>query len=293
MNLLEEELQDVETQMHGTETENDHPSNRSPLAMPAKILVGAMIPVWIPVGVVGLIIGIPVLGVMAVKSKIAEKLKTGKYAKDPQVYLEKRSKKFLASLTNDDASRYAKWLTEKNAEKLRNFTDYIPTLIEANRKMVLQLRCDTRNHVQIMRHYTPIRKESSETRKNMLKLGIKLCPATVDARDLDWKEDTDSFVGEGEFSRVYRGTLKNGGRDKKLDANYSFNVAVKVFKKQFDDVNLRMYLIEELMIRYVNAKLTPALLKSIKCCVNYLLLHLHLMNNIGNQNYLTVSITSL
>ena len=252
MNLLEEELQDVETQMHGTEKEIDHLSNRSPLTMPAKILVGATSLVWIPVGVVGLIIGLPVLGVMAVKSKITEKLKPGKYAKDPQVYLEKRCKKFLASLTNDDASRYAKCLTEKTAEVLRNYTDYIPTLIEANRKMVLQLRCVTRNHVQFMQHYTPIRKESSETRKNMLKLGIKLCPATVDARDLDWKEDTDSFVGEGEFARVYRGTLKNGGRNKKLDANYSFNVAVKVFKKQFDDVNLRLYLNEELMIRYVN-----------------------------------------
>ncbi len=139
--------------------------------------------------------------------------------------------------------------------------------------MVSQLRCDARDHVKTMEHYTPIRKESSETRKNMLKLGIKLCPATVDARDLDWKEDTDSFVGEGEFSRVYRGTLKNGGRNKMLDANYSFDVAVKVFKKQFDDINLRLYLNEELMIRYVNEKLNPVLLKSIKCCVNYLLLH--------------------
>ena len=238
--------------MHDTEKQIDHLSNRNPLTMPAKILVGATSPVWIPVGVVSLIIGIPVLGVMALKSKVSKKVKPGKYAKDPRDYLEKRSKKFLASLTKDDASRYAKWLTEKTAEVLRNFADYIPTLIEANRRMVSQLRCDTRNHVKIMQHYTPIRKESSETRKNMLKLGIKLCPATVDARDLDWKEDTDSFVGEGEFSRVFRGTLKNGGRNKKLDANCSFDVAVKVFKKQFDDINLRLYLNEELMIRYVN-----------------------------------------
>ncbi len=251
MNLLEEELQGVEKEMHGTEKEIDHLGNRSPLTMPAKILVGATSPVWIPVGVVSLIIGMPVLGVLAVGSKVFEKMKLGKYAKDPRVYLEKRSKKFLASLTKDDASRYAKSLTKKTTEVLKNFTNYIPTLIEANRKMVSQLRNDTRSHVQIMQHYTPIREESFKTRKNMLNLGIKLCPATVDARDLDWKEDTDSFVGEGEFSRVYRGTLKNGGRNTTLDANLSLIVAVKVFKKQFDDANLRLYLNEEMLIRYV------------------------------------------
>ena len=249
MNLLEEELQGVEKEMHGTEKEIDHLSNRSPLTMPAKIFVGATSPVWIPVGVVSLIIGMPVLGVMAVTSKVSKKMKLSKYAKNPRVYLEKRSKKFLASLTKDDASRYAKWLTEKTTEVLKNFTNYIPTLIEANRKMVSQLRSDTRSHVQIMRHYTPIREESFETRKNMLNLGIKLCPATVDERDLEWKKDT--CVGEGEFSLVYRGTLRNGGRNTTLDANLSLIVAVKVFKKQFDDANLRLYLNKEMMIRYV------------------------------------------
>ena len=251
MNLLEEELQGVQTEMHGAEIEIDHLSNRSPWTMPAKILVGATSPVWIPVGVVTLIIGMPILGVLAMGSKVSEKIHDGNYRKDPRDYLEKRSKKFLASLVKDAASRYATWLMEKNTEALKNFTDYIPSLIEANRKMVSQLRSDTRSHVQIMQHHTPIWEESFETRRNMLNLGIKLCPATVDARDLEWKKDTHSFVGEGEFSLVYRGTLKNGGGNTMLGANLFSIVAVKVFEKQFDDANLRLYLNEEMEIRYV------------------------------------------
>jgi hypothetical protein len=83
----------------------------------------------------------------------------------------------------------------------------------------------------------------------MIPLGIKLCPTTVDASDLDWKEDMDSCIGEGEFSRVYRGKLKNGGRITTLDPNLSLDVVVKVFKQPFDYPNLRLYLNEEMEIR--------------------------------------------
>ena len=231
--------------MHGAEKEIDYFGHKSLLTMPANILIRATNPVWIPVNVGNSIIGMPILGVMA---KSIERMKFGNYQKNPHAHMEKRSKKFLASLTKIDALRCAEWMMEKTAEKI---TNYILTSIEGNRKMVSQLRDDTRSQDKVVEHYSSILQECLETRKNILNLGIKLCPATVNPRDLDWKEDTQLCIGEGEFSWVYRGMLKNGRRHTTLDANLILIVAVKVFKKQFDDSNLRLYLNEEMMIRYV------------------------------------------
>ena len=246
---MEDELEGVVQTTHGAEKEIDYSNIKSPLPMPAKILVGAAMPIWVPVGVVGLIIGMPVLGVMAVGSKVCKRMKLSDYRKDPCAYLEKRSKKFLASLKEDDVYGYAEWQMKKTTEVLTNYTNSIPKLIATKRKMVSKLRSETRSQNEVIQQYTPIQQKSLEVRRNMIPLGIKLCPPTVDASDLDWKEDMDLCIGEGEFSRVYRGKLKNGGRITTLHPNLSLDVVVKVFKQPFDYPNLRLYLNDEMEIR--------------------------------------------
>ncbi|XP_028400788.1 serine/threonine-protein kinase STY17-like [Dendronephthya gigantea] len=100
--------------------------------------------------------------------------------------------------------------------------------------------------------YDPIQKKSLEIIYEILPWGIKLCPATINASDLDWKKDHRSCVGEGEVSTVYKGKLKNLGRNKSETSE--MNVAVKVFKKQFDEPNSRYFLQEELQIRDLRHK---------------------------------------
>ena len=246
---MEDELEGVVQTTDGAEKEIDYSNIKSPLPMPAKILIGAAIPVWVPVGVVSLIIGMPVLGVIAMSNKVSNRMKLSDYRNDPCAYLEKRSEKFLASLKEDDVYGYAEWQMKKTTEVLTNYTNSIPKLIVTKRKMVSKLRSETRNQNEVIQQYTPIQQKSLEVRKNMIPLGIKLCPTTVDASDLDWKEDMDSCIGEGEFSRVYRGKLKNGGRITTQDPNLSLDVVVKVFKQPFDYPNLRLYLNEEMEIR--------------------------------------------
>jgi hypothetical protein len=251
LNLLEEELNSVEKAIHGTEEDDSGTSNT------VKILVGATSPVWIPVGVVTLIIGMPVLGVLALSTKV----KQDKYRKDPRSYMVNRSKKFLASLMDEDLLKYAEWQMEKTTEVLTNYINSIPTLIDANRKMVPQLFNENRSQERVLELYKPIKKESLEMRKKITPLGIEVCPVTVDERDLDWKQDMGSCLGEGAFSRVYRGKLNKPETGTRSDSNDSIDVALKVFKKPFDYSNLRIYINDEIDIRYVCSKTFPELLK--------------------------------
>jgi hypothetical protein len=250
LNIIEEELNSVERAMHGTESEEDDFGTSDAVPMPAKILLGATSPVWIPVAVVNLIIGMPVLGVLALSNKISGKVKLDKYEKDPRSYLENRSKKFLASLKDEDMLKYAEWQMEKTTVLLTNYMNSIPTLIKTNQRMVFQLVHTNRSQEEVLELYKPIKKDSLEMRKKITPLGIELCPVTVNERDLDWKQDMGSCLGEGEFSRVYRGKLNKPENATRSDSNNSMDVAVKVFKKPFDDSNLRIYINDEMNIRY-------------------------------------------
>ena len=252
MNLLERELEGGDT-LHSVERQVDFLNNRSQLSTKAKFLVGATSPLWIPVGVAGLVIGMPVVTAIAVRKKLSEKMKLDKYQANPRDYLGKRSSKFLTSMskTEEAMDKYAKKKMKETSTILSTYMNMIPRVIEADREMVSYLRKETRSQDEVLQQYNPIRQRSFEIRKNMIPLGIQVYPATVDQRDLDWKSDSTSCLGEGEFSLVYTGKLKNGGRYRNLDPNLYLKVAVKVFKQPFDYPNSRFYLNEEMMLTYV------------------------------------------
>ena len=250
---MEEELEGVENVKHGVERQADYLNNRSQLSTGAKILVGAISPLWIPVGVVGFVLGMPVITAIALKRKLSEKMKLDNYQEDPCDVLKQRSRTFLGSSSKmeEAMSKYAKEQMTKTVDTLSTYVNMIPRVIEADRKMVSQLCDENRSHDAVLQQYNPIRERSLEVRKDMIPLAIELCPTTVDACDLDWKEDMVSCIGEGEFSTVYRGRLRNGGRNRTPDSNLGLDVAVKLFKQPFDYPNSRFYLNEEMAITYV------------------------------------------
>ena len=252
MNLLEEELEGGDT-LHSVERQVDYLINRSQLSTKAKILVGATSPLWIAVGVAGLVIGMPVVTALAVRKKISERKKLDNYHANPRDYLKKRSRKFLASVskTEEAVVKYAEKKVRETSEVLSTYMNMIPRVIEADREMVSYLRNETRSQDEVLQRYNPIRQQSLEIRTNMVPLGIQVYPATMDQRDLQWKSDRASCLGEGEFSFVYTGKLKNGGRYRNLDPNLNLTVAVKVFKQPLDYLNSRFYLNEEMKLTYV------------------------------------------
>ena len=249
MNLLEEELEGGDT-LHSVERQVDYLNNRSQLSTKAKIIVGATSPIWVPVGVAGLVISMPLVTAIAVTKTLSERMKLHNYQENPRHYLEKRSSKFLASI-EEAVVKYAEKKMMETSEVLSTYMNMIPSVIEADRKMVSHLRNETRSQDEVLQQYHPIRQQSLEIRKDMIPLGIQVYPETVDHRDLHWKSDAASCLGEGEFSFVHTGKLKNGGRYRNLDPNLYLNVAVKVFKQPFDYLNSRFYLNEEMMLTYV------------------------------------------
>ena len=252
MNLIKEELEGGDT-LQSVERQVNYLNNRSQLSTKAKILVGATSPLWIPVGVAGLVISMPVVALMTVKKKITESVKLEEYRTNPCDYLEKRSRKFLVSSPRpkEAVCKFTDEQIKKTVDILSKYIDMIPRVIDADQKMVSHLRKETRSQEEVLQHYNPLRQKSSETRKNMIPLGIQVYPATVDQRDLDWKPDSASCLGEGEFSLVYTGKLKNRGRNRNLQPNRNLDIAVKVFKQPFDGLNSRFYLNEEMMLTYV------------------------------------------
>ncbi|XP_028400626.1 dual serine/threonine and tyrosine protein kinase-like [Dendronephthya gigantea] len=250
LNVIKEELECAEKDLYETKLHDEN--NKSKLFTPARLFVGAISPLWVPVGVAGFIIGIPVFGAFAIQYKVSQKLKLGEYIENPRAYLERRSNKFLKSVKEDGVLKYAEEQMANTATLMRKYTSAIPKLLEADRKMVSKLLSERRSKEKLTEQYTPIIQRSMELREYIIPaLGIELYPATVDECHLEWKKDEDSCLGEGKFSTVYSGKLRNGGIDRERDPNNDLEVAVKVFKKPFDNLNSRFYLYEEVTIRYL------------------------------------------
>jgi hypothetical protein len=268
LNILEEELEGVENVMHSAERQADYLKNRSQLSTGAKIFVGATSPLWIPVGIAGFVISLPVVTAIAVKNKLSQKRKLDNYTEDPYDFLKQRSRTFLdtSSKMEDAVSKYAKEEMKKTIDILSTYVDMIPRVIEADKKMVSQLCSETRSQDEVLQQYDPIRGRIVKIRMEMIPLGIELCPTTVDERDLYWKKD--SCIGEGDFSSVYPGRLKNGGRNRALDSNAVLDVAVKLFKQPFDYLNSRFYLNEEMKIKYVFPRLHVCQTQKVACSVS-------------------------
>ena len=145
--------------------------------------------------------------------------------------------------------KYACGQMENTKNVLSKYGDQIPILIEAGRKLREHLTNETRSQDEISRLYDPIVKKSVDMINKIIPLGIELSPATMNANDLEWNEEINSCLGEGEFSIVYEGKLKDAGGTKTRISEV--NVAVKVFKHPFDHLNAKFFLSEEVQIRYV------------------------------------------
>ncbi|XP_028400657.1 uncharacterized protein LOC114523822 [Dendronephthya gigantea] len=246
LNLLEEELQGVDKAMHSVERQADYLKNQNKISTTTKVIFGATSPLWIPFGVAGLVIGMPVLGAMAVKREVSTRKMFDNYQNNPRDYLEKESEKYLERLPKEYVLQYAQRQMKNTKMVLSKYGDQIPILIEADRKLVTQLINDTRSQDEILKLYDPIQKKSSEMINRILPWGIKVCPETINASDLEWKPDKNSLIGEGESSRVYRGKL-SCPRTKSQTSE--MEVAVKVFEYPFDNPNSKFFLYEELKIR--------------------------------------------
>ena len=220
--------------------ENDVTNEQSDLSFSTKVLFGLSFPLWLPFAAAGALISAPILAPIV----LTRRHSTSDDMKDLPNYVKCRSEEFLNEKLAKKVLEEAKQLTQKTRKKLNSYSSLIPRLIEADKKMVVKLRNETRSNQELAEKYTPIQKEGGELRKRMMSLGGELLPATLNRSDVSWDNTYRAEIGEGDFSHVYRGMINTSTAEPHLS-----KVAVKVFKHLFDDLNARFYIDEEAYLR--------------------------------------------
>ena len=209
-----------------------------------KVIIGVTSPIWVPVGLVVLVVSVPVIGAMAVKEKLENWNKTRQYNKDKCAFMAKASREYLKETAEGQHLKSFVMEQLKEAQVcLKQVLDRIPQLIEADKMLCQQLRDDNRSKKEVEDFYKPLQEMSVLIRDEMALFGIKeVRKMDISCDDLEWKDD--ALLGGGAFAAVYRGKLKIRGDDKSVD------VAVKVWNDELE-VTVSNFLSEAEILRLV------------------------------------------
>ena len=213
-------------------------------SMAERVVIGVTSPIWVPVGLVVLIVSVPVVGAMAVKEKYENWNKTREYEKDKSGFMAKASKESLTEAAEEQNLR--SYVVEQLKECqvcLSQVVARIPELIAADKLLCQQLQAETRSQKEIEDFYRPLCRRSLQLRDRMAMFGImEVRTMEISSNDLEWQDDRSSLLGTGAFASVYRGKLKLP--EKKQP------VALKIWKDQLNDYNASAFLAEAETLRY-------------------------------------------
>ena len=73
------------------------------------VLVGVTSPIWIPLGLVALVIGVPVAGIMALTEKWQDEKKLKTYREDRCAFMKKKSAEYLDQPRSQGLSSSLPW----------------------------------------------------------------------------------------------------------------------------------------------------------------------------------------
>ena len=210
-----------------------------------KILIGLTSPIWLPICLVVLVVGVPVLGALVFKLELESWKKIRQYNNDKCAFMSKASQKFLNEVAGE---KYLKsYVTEQFREAqvfLNQVLDRIPQLIEEDKMLCQQLSNENRSKKEVEDFYTPLLEKSVQIRDGMALFGIKeVRTMDISCDDLEWQDDAP--LGSGAFASVYRGKLRIRGENKPVD------VAVKVWNEELDEVTASGFISETEILRLV------------------------------------------
>ena len=227
---VEEQLRNLQ----GAVTADDvDVSQNAPLNMgfttAEKVIIGATSPIWLPLGLVALVIGAPIVGVMAIKEKIEDKRKIKKYEADKCAFMAKLSEDYLEAAQNESVLlQFVKDQLKDVKLCLKEIEARIPELVQADKMLCLQLIDETRSKKEIQEFYQPIMGEGTDIRGKLAMFGfIEVRANEISEEELQWKENSSSLLDSDEFGAVYQGTMKRHGAG-------VLPVALKVFKLALD-----------------------------------------------------------
>ena len=218
---------------------------RSASGPPKKVMIGVTSPLWFPIGLVVLVVGVPVLRAIAFKWKLKNWNKTRQYNKDKCAFMAKASQEYLNEVVQEQHLWPFVMEQLKEAQVfLKQVLDRIPQLIEEDKMLCQQLSNENRSKKEVEDFYTPLLEKSVQIRDEMALFDIKeVRTMDISCNDLEWQDDAP--LGSGAFASVYRGKLRIRGEDKPVD------VAVKVWNDELDKVTASGFISETEILRLV------------------------------------------
>ena len=210
-----------------------------------KVGIGVASPISVPVSLVVLVVGVPLVGAIALKEKIENWNKTRQYNKDRCAFMAKASQEYLNESAEEQHLKSFVMEQLKEAQVcLKQVLDRIPQLIEEDKMLCQQLSNENRSKKEVEDLYTPLLEKSVQIRGEMALFGIKeVRTMDISCDDLEWQDDAP--LGSGAFASVYRGKLRIRGKDKPVD------VAVKVWNDKLDEVTASGFISETEILRLV------------------------------------------
>ena len=212
---------------------------------PEKVMIGVASPIWVPVGLVVLVVSIPVVGAIALKKKIENWNKTRRYNKDRCAFMAKASQEYLNESAEEQHLKSFVMEQLKEAQVcLKQVLDRIPQLIEEGKMLCQQMRDENRSKKEAKDFCQLLHKKSVQIRDEMALFSIKeVRTMDISCDDLEWKDN--ALLASETFAAVYRGKLKMQGKDKPVD------VAVKVWNEELNEDTASGFLSDAEILRLV------------------------------------------
>ena len=243
-NIVEGELRNLQCAV--TNDGLDVPGPISPkeaLTTTEKVFIGVTTPIWVPVYLVTLLIGAPVVGVLEIINRLEERSRLEKYKKDKCAFMAKVSADYL-----DDAAKESalKVFVENQVHEvklcLEKIEGRIPELIEADKMLCEALGNVRLSQKKIQALHQPIMDEASDIRGHLAVFALNDIRAIdISSDELDWQEEVCSLFGCGAFATVYQGKMRRRGEEQ--------TVALKVCKKELNAHNASFIMEEVELLR--------------------------------------------
>ena len=143
-------------------------SPKEGLTTTEKVFIGVTIPIWVPVSVVTLLLGAPVVGVLEIITRLEERSRLEQYKRDECAFMAKASADYL-----DDAAKESvlKVFVENQVNEaklcLEKLELRIPELIEADKMLCKELSKVSLSQKEIQELYQPIMDKASDIRGHL------------------------------------------------------------------------------------------------------------------------------
>ena len=178
-----------------------------------KVAIGLLSPIWVPLGLIAVVIGAPYVGIMAIKENIEDKMKLKKYERDKCAFMTKLSAEYVNKAIDDIAlDKFVRGQLQEAKLCLEQIKARIPELIQADKMLCEQLNNERRETRVIVDLYQPMLETVSELRGNLSIFGLEeVFGNDISNNELDWKEDAFHRLGTGSFAAVYKGKMTKNG----------------------------------------------------------------------------------